>query len=235
MSNHFNLLCINNASILNDNITKFLNELVKEYRNARTPIKSDPRLFRGESRSVASIAEDLLAKAFIDTYKNIDFILINQTITFATEGKRLRIKPDIIFVQDNIIKIMFDLKMDLGYARDNAIENIKRTSERFNEIKKQTVTYWQTIENLPTRKELTFSDRSKYAYIVVSDRNIALEQYKSIEKYGKGTGFFTFVRGEHPNQYKITIEQILDNLSKALDCDEIKSLNELICQCLTNP
>ena len=49
-------------------------------------------------------------------------IYINQTITTGTGTNRVRLKPDLVVVQNKIIFALLDLKMDLGYKRDTIPE-----------------------------------------------------------------------------------------------------------------
>jgi len=70
---------------------EFVGEVVNRYVQSRQPIRPHPKLFRGESRSVASETEDLLAYYLVSRIPTIKRIFINQPLTANSKKNSSRI------------------------------------------------------------------------------------------------------------------------------------------------
>lgn len=200
---------------------EFIESVVDAYRAARVPIQPHPKLSRGESRAIASETEDRFAYFLIDRLKNVDHILINQTITSVLNGAKERIKPDLVICRGEEIRLLIDLKMDLGYNRTGLSDSMKKMDERMLKIRGQKFSLWEKVGEGRRRLERTLSKNAKYVFVVISDQNIKKNQFAEIEAAGAklaNTALFVLLRGIHPNAYgqsrSDTVLKVKQHISK---------------------
>jgi hypothetical protein len=155
---------------------RFIESLVDAYRAARLPVQPHPKLSRGESRAIASEAEDRFAYYLIDRLKNVGHIFINQTITSVSNGAKKRIKPDLVICHGEEIRVLIDLKTDLGYQRRQFSDSMKKVDELISKIRGQKISLWKKVGEGRERLERTLSKSAKYVLVVVSDQNINKKQ-----------------------------------------------------------
>jgi len=182
--------------------SKFIESLVKAYRNAKVPLQWHPKLSRGESRSIASEAEDRFAYYLIERLKIIDHIFINQTLTSLLNGREERINPDLVICRGDEIRMLIDLKMDLGYQRKEFSDSMKKIEKLVKKLRGQKFSLWKKVGYVRERLEKTLSINAKYVFVVISDKNIDSKQFESIEMLASkfnNTELFVLLRGIHLN------------------------------------
>lgn len=187
------------------NPREFVQEIIDRYHKAREPVLPHDRIFRGESRSIASETEDIFARYLIERLPGC-VIFINQTITTGTGAKRIRIKPDLVIVQQNTICAILDLKMDLGYSRKVFPEFWKTRDDQILDLRNKDFSLYQKKgayrEHLPP---LRFLPSARLFFVLVSDQNIASSLLAPITlKKGKmrNSDLFILTRNLHPNTYE---------------------------------
>lgn len=210
---------------------QFIESLVKAYRAARVPVRRHPKLSRGESRAIASEAEDLFAYYLIGRLKNVDHIFINQTITSVSNGMRKRIKPDLVICRGEEIRVLVDLKMDLGYKRTEFSDSMKKVDKLIPKLRGQQFSLWKKVGEGRERLERIFSKRAKYVFVVVSDQNINKKQFTEIEKAAskfKNTSLFVLSRGMHPNVYGQSRDDTIAKMKQHICNESFQKLAALV-------
>lgn len=197
-----------------------VDQLIKEihtlYVQARYPIFRNKKLkhkrvFRGESRSISSYVEDLFAKYLIEKLPPDTNLFINQIISSGSKSKRIRIKPDIMIVRDDEIKAIIDLKMDLGYNRKEFPKFWKKKDAQISSIHGMTFSFYKKNEIEKTHSEISFSQKAKLFFIVISDGNMKEKYSTAIKKYKgkmKFSDIYFLLEGIHPNDPEITLKQL---------------------------
>jgi hypothetical protein len=187
---------------------EFINRIRKEYLRARKVLIDDSKITRGTSHSISSLSEDVFAKYISDLISDDYEIWIDPQISVTnirnTSGKRVKtFRPDICVYNKNKKKVdlIFDLKMDLGYKRNEFINYSNKRYEEINEIRQQEGTWNKNDSKL----QFTFSESLQWNYVVLSEGNITKEQMQIIKDYFKGSKYSKLSilsSGEHLNSYK---------------------------------
>lgn len=183
----------------------FVRRTIGLYHGARHPLFPLPRrIYRGESRSISSQTEDLFARYLADILPDDTTLYINQIITSGAKASRYRVKPDVIVARGKQIVALFDLKMDLGYHRNDFLT--------FWSAKDRLMTSLHGLEFSLFRKEqsgkmplrLTMCKQARLFFVLVSGQNINPNDLDSLLNH-KGTmrnsNLFVLTRGSHPNIY----------------------------------
>jgi len=121
---------------------ELIREIISLYHSARILLYPHERLFRGESRPIASQTEDLFARYLIDRLPNDVVIYVNQTITTVNNNGRIRIKPDLIVTRGQSITAILDLKMDLGYRRNEFPDFWLNADQLIPSLRNKTFSMW---------------------------------------------------------------------------------------------
>jgi hypothetical protein len=210
---------------------KFIESLVDAYRAARMPVQPHPKLSRGESRAIASETEDRFAYYLIGRLKNADHIFINQTITSVSNGAKERIKPDIVIYRGEEIRVLIDLKMDLGYKRTVFSESMKEVDKLISELRGHKFSLWKKVGEGRERLERTFSKNAMYVFVIISDQNINKKKFTEIEEAGlklNNTALFVLLRGIHPNVYGQSRDDTIAKMKQHICNESFKKLDTLI-------
>ena len=215
---------------------QFIESIVDAYRAARVPVQPHPKLSRGESRAIASEAEDRFAYYLIDRLKSMDHIFINQPITSVLNGEKERIKPDLAICHGEEIRVLIDLKMDIGYKRTEFLDSMKKVDKLISEIRGQKFSLWKKVGEGRERLERTLSKNAKYVFVVISDQNINKKQFTEIEKSGSklnNTALFVLLRGVHPNVYGQSRDDTVAQMKQHICNESFQKLDVLLKQSLT--
>lgn len=210
---------------------QFIESIVDAYRAARIPIVPHPRISRGESRSIASETEDRLAQYLVTTVPSIEHIYINQTLTSISKGTDARIKPDLVICVDGKIRLLIDLKMDLGYNRNGFPDAIRKADTIAAAFQGQAVSMWQKVGHKRERLEKTFSDTVKYVFFVVSDQNIDKNLFAAAELVAsqlQNTALLVLLPGIHPNKYGKGRDEALKDVLAHINLNSFSELKSLI-------
>ncbi|WP_367391686.1 hypothetical protein [Lewinella sp. LCG006] len=117
---------------------QFIDAIIEMYQGAKK-LNFDHQpytIWRGVSRSVSGLAEDLFA-LFVARELNDDSLefIIDKTMSIETlEGKNISFRPDLAIVKKGVITHILDMKMDMGYKR-----RFHETPEFKKEEKKMTI------------------------------------------------------------------------------------------------
>jgi hypothetical protein len=217
------------AQIMTPN--QFIGSLVDAYRNARVPVLQHPKLSRGESRAIASEAEDRFAHYLIGRLTRADHIFINQTITSVAGGARQRIKPDLAICRGDEIRALIDLKMDLGRQRITFADVWKARDVKMADLRGRTFSLWKKEGERRKRIEKTQSQNAKYLFVLISDQNINAAQFKRIEEAGcalRNSRLFVLIRGMYPNAYGRTRETTVRQIRRHICLDEFDKLDKVL-------
>ena len=193
--------------------TAFTTTLVDAYQLARRPLHQNDKLHRGESRSVASEIEDLLAFYLVDNLPLIDDIRINQPMSIIVKKRRKTIKPDLVVIRDGAIRVLVDVKMDLGYKRDGIASTFSKASGHIKAMRGQTAKYWDSKRSAGgVQRPVMVCPDAAYIFVVVSYQNISKIAYSKVEAAAHrvhNISLHTLVRGVHPNDYALSAADIL--------------------------
>jgi hypothetical protein len=206
---------------------KLIREIIFLYLKARTPIYPHKRIFRGESRSISSEVEDLFAKYLIEVLPQDTELFINQTITTGTKVQRLRVQPDIVVVRRDKIKAILDLKMDLGYKRDEFPKYWDKRDALIPKMRGKIFSLFQKNGNNKSQQYLEFYDKAKLFFILISDKNINPSQLSEVRKRQgkkKYSEPYILTHKIHPNTYDKSINELIRIID--IDNKSFKKLNK---------
>jgi hypothetical protein len=192
--------------------SEFTIALVDAYQRARLPLYPSNKLQRGESRSVASEVEDLLARYLVDEVSQIDRIRINQPMSISVHDRRTAIKPDLVVIRNDAVRALVDVKMDLGYKREEILNTFSKASARTLAMRGQWTTFWDGRSSSGgVQRRLRCATAAVYVFVVVSDQNIKRDAYSKIEAAAQrddALRLHTLLRGIHPNDHRFPAADI---------------------------
>lgn len=211
---------------------EFVNKIKKAYDDAaKSAYPVEGRIIRGTQKSISALSEDLFAKYVSELIPDRYEIWIDPQISVIgkrnkTGKKNLLIRPDVCVYDKakNEIKLIFDLKMDLGYHRSGFTDFAFNRYDELNDAK-TSIGKWRD-------KEFQFSKDLIWNFIVINEGNININVLKKIKNdiENKGRiGFFTLVSGDHLNRAERKNEKNKSEINKA-DFDEIEKLIKNKCK-----
>lgn len=177
---------------------EFVNQVVDAYRKSRVSLHEHSKVRRGESRSIASETEDLLAYYLVTRMPEIDEILINQPL--RTLGQS--IKPDLVICRHSQIYAFVDVKMDLGYKRDSFDDTLRQKDVGMAQMRNAVFTYKPKSEGKRAQITLPLAQNAKYLFVIVSSQNVSPSRFSVFEKSAPSLSnieFYVLTRGYHPN------------------------------------
>ena len=190
------------------------------YQETQTNKRIGKRIFRGTGGSIATQAEDLFALWLDSNISDKSLkILVNTRISLDKPGapggrkkpKMLYFKPDICVIDSRgTVRLLCELKMDMGYVRDFTDYAWKRSKE-LDPYKGGSAHFMMEDKEQP----VFFPETIIWHYIVFSEKNIGTEKRKKIEQAfreqnAKGR-LFILSRGEHLN--KLKAKYLVDNVT----------------------
>jgi hypothetical protein len=178
---------------------EFIGRVVEAYCKARAPLHQHPKLSRGESRSVASEVEDLLAYYLVLRVPAIDRVFINQLLMRRGHP---RLKPDLVICRQSQICALVDVKMDLGYKRDTFDSMLRQADAGMAGLRGQVVSLQVKDGIKRTRLELPLAHGAKYLFAVVSALNVKPSLFKEFEERAaslRNISLHVLTRRCHPN------------------------------------
>lgn len=203
------------------NNTEFILGVIDLYHNARLSKFKNEKVRRGRSRSVPSDTEDLFAN-FLFEKIHCDLIYVDQPITL--DGAKKQFYPDIVVVKDGVIKAFCDLKMDLGWKRNDLYNFCKKLKEDLRGIKGKKC----KIRDGVTKEDkwLNIDNEVSFNIVIVSGKNITsdkMEKHKNnIQLLGRDVELFILSDKKHPNKYGYKPDELIE-LMKVND-DEFERL-----------
>ena len=197
------------------NADELASRIISEYRQARVPVVPSPgRLYRGESRSVSSIIEDVIAYALSAYLPKSIKILINQPMRF----NGILIKPDLTIVKGDTIIQLCDIKMDLGYKRSSFLPWLQTWGDLMRALRSQTTSIRLKDNGEYTQSVLTLqmSAAACFNVFLVSDRNISKQSLQTIRQATESIHccrLFVFSSEVHPNAYRVSESDLIKQIT----------------------
>ena len=193
---------------------QFLLQVIELYHKARKPIFHNSKIKRGRSNSIASAVEDLFAKFLIDKIR-CDAIYIDQPISVV--GFKSQIYPDLVIVRKNKIIALCDIKMDLGFKRNEFYNFCKKQAKLLNKYRGSKCKIKIRNGLMKEDKYLTIDKKATLNIVIVSNRNInqtILEKHiKDVKNLGSNSGIEVFVLFQgHPNESGYTIGELMKRI-----------------------
>ncbi|HLE22008.1 MAG TPA: hypothetical protein VJB88_12905, partial [Vicinamibacteria bacterium] len=158
---------------------------------------------------------DLLAYYLVTRVPSIDRIFINQPMTIGRKSVRERLKPDLVICKPSEVCALVDVKMDLGYQRDDFGPSLRKKNRLMTRLRGQKFRLLARKGNGRDPITLRLSPRAKYLSVVISDRNIAPAHFNEIEKSAASLGataLYVLTRDCHPNEYGFSKKQIMKKI-----------------------
>jgi hypothetical protein len=184
-----------------DKVTKQLvNDIVRDYFNARKIVVPSDRISRGISRVISSFTEERIAYWCIQKFgEQIHHIYVDQDLW---NGPEHLARPDLVVLgksakgQEPTIRLMVDVKMDLGHCRDtiagkdgntnyglvgsakSLLETLK--NPRFDGV--QISTTGKNGKKTRSDQKIRVSKNCVYVFLVVSGLNIGRDRKSLAEE-----------------------------------------------------
>jgi hypothetical protein len=190
----------------------FMIKVRELYQQAKIPKYYHPKIHRGRSHSISAIAEDLVA-AFIAFNLCEDFdIYVDQPITVVDQ--KTTIYPDISIITHNMLLNIIDVKMDLGWKRDQLAAMCSQHSNLVNNIRSKKGKMKDGITKKTS--SISIGKDCRYHILIISGCNITkkqlIEQRELSKNYEPDVYCHVLSGGEHPNEYNITDDDLWDKL-----------------------
>ena len=137
-------------------------------------------------------------------------------------------KPDIIVVRQNKIKAILDLKMDLGYKRNEFPKYWDERDALIPKMRRKSFSFFQKSGSNKLRQVLEFSERGKLFFVVISNQNINPTQlYEVIKRQGKKKYSETYIlsKGIHPNAFGISIAELRRRYCQAFCVNSLEGIS----------
>jgi hypothetical protein len=128
------------------------------YGKAHDPLSPHPTWARGESRSVASEAEDLLAYYLVSRLPSIGRVFINQPLIRRGHP---RLKPDLVICRRSESCALVDVKMDRGDKRDGFASTLCETDARMAQLRGAVLELWTGGRTARRRVELRLAPHAR--------------------------------------------------------------------------
>tara|TARA_B110001469_G_C9516732_1_gene257322 strand:+ start:162 stop:821 length:660 start_codon:yes stop_codon:yes gene_type:complete len=207
----------------------FINEIVNYYKQSRklTVDTNDFNIWRGVSHSISSLSEDLFALmiALELNDKGLEFV-VDKTFTLRMfDGQTIQFRPDLAVIKGGEIRVIIDLKMDMGYKRNyHETEAFEKEADKFNLLRLgeyESISYAKDKRRIPVTVSLCIKNQ----IVVISEKNEGKAENREsmINKISAldWINIYYLSGGVHPNTYdvatlkKLTVNQPeFDRLSR---------------------
>ena len=210
-------------------LKQFVEGIVDDYHNARSTLNPHPKLSRGVSRIISSATEERLAHYLINRHGDIDHIYLDQGI--STPDQKLT-KPDLVICKNHAIKMLIDVKMDLGHKRTDFVYMLKSASSYVQSVSEKSCWVNAREGNTRRKENLSFSKNLHYVFFVISGQNIQAENFQSLEEEAKEhsthVSLITLIRNGHPNESKISIDCAKQKMLSEVNVHALQQLSSIV-------
>lgn len=193
-------------------LEEFFKNIRNEYEKARTVVVGDGKnIFRGRSHCISAIAEDLFAELICDCVGNDLYYFVDQPIRCKMNHLNQTYCPDLAVCEkkdDNkyFICYMMDLKMDVGWVRNDIDEKLKQLKEAADNITNAVELGGRHGKNKD--EELLFEAYPDLCYdmVIVSAENAGSKSKSKelIDRSDSNDNIWVLSSGVHPNSYDKT-------------------------------
>lgn len=213
-------------------LSKLICGIVDDYFAARDPVRANVKLVRGVARITSSLAEERIAEYVLEKNPNISKIYIDQGINIA--GERLH-KPDLVICVGNEVRVLVDVKMDLGHIRTDFHE-LAKNANKFIQCARNAGTCSANIRPYKegSKKEkiqLSISKEIHHVFFIVSGGNISPTQFTSQINQTKNLNnisTFTLFPGDHANDQFKSRDETVAKLVNSVDFKALQEFDDLL-------
>jgi hypothetical protein len=187
-----------------DDLISQIFDLYTEAREFSFEDKSG-RIERGRNHPVSSKAEDLLALVLMNNLSKKFTYKVDQPITVGNQT----IYPDITIMKKNEVINFVDLKLDIGWKRNDFSHFLEEIDERTKKYQGMSA----RMKNGKTKEieTIKISETCKNHIVIISGTNIKKERLLShvnAAKKLKNTITYILSHDVHPNTYKWSLDDI---------------------------
>lgn len=183
-------------------IKSFATKVVNLFQSRKDSKRIKPRITRGRAIDCSSEIEELFAIAISEIIPKKYSLFIDYPLSIKKSNKTLVIYPDISLVEDNILKGIVEIKIDLGYLKKAWIKNSNSIYQSI--IKSKSIKYRKHVGQPNKEKDLlTVSPKLKRSVIVLTGKNAhnKLESFTNTQ-----SDCFVIFPSHHPNTSKVSKE-----------------------------
>lgn len=182
-----------------------------ERKGDKEIVKEAPgRVVRGTIPAVASKFEDefgiFLYKLLGDEYT----ILIDYPIRIKGDG---RITPDVVVVKDGTIRLILELKNDLGYEKSDWRGKRDKLIERLNKVNTVTYSEYNSATRTKTDKTLNVPNDIPFGTVILCQKNgrkrvlDVIVEYKNANCRGDKVPYFILMKDKDTHANDILFEE----------------------------
>lgn len=207
-------------------LEKFLKNIRNEYEKARTAaVGEEKNIFRGRSRCISAIAEDLFAELISHCVGSDLYYFIDQPIKCEMTDKKKIHCPDLLVCKKNAeneysIRCILDLKMDVGWFRNSISDVLQKLADAASDMKHADELSGK--DGKDKDKDLIFKTCSDlyYAMVTVTAKNSGKKDKATelCDMSGKDDNVWVLSSGDHPNSYdeSVNFECRYDDFDKLI-------------------
>jgi hypothetical protein len=182
------------------NYPEFVRSAVQLFQCRKKAKRISERVFRGRAAKCDSDIEDLIAKAISGFLPQKYTLLVDQPISFSVrEGSRKKTNyPDICVIQDNHLMGIVEVKIDLGYLKQDWV---RENNIRLEELRGAASLSYNKDVGTPERcpQSLKPAQQVLSSVVVLTGKNA----HGRMELFGKQDDCFILIPDHHPNSHKI--------------------------------
>ena len=195
-------------------IENFILGIIKAYNEARKSRPANSKIHRGRSHSISSIAEDLFANYLVANDEKIELIFVDQPIYL--KAIKQFFYPDITIVKKGAITAFMDLKMDLGWSRNELVKLCIKHGQTVLNAKGEECNVKDGITKLS--RPLKISKRVTYSVVIINRRNSGNNldsQAQDVKKLRPSIDLFLLCNSTsyHTNRYNVKPRELVDKLA----------------------
>lgn len=178
------------------------------------------RLIRGTITPVAHYFEDEIGRFLYRILDEKYSVMVDYPILFP--GRNNRITPDILIVESNTIVMILELKVDLGYEKENWRVKKEKNIKKINTYK-NNLSYKELNEGRKENAKIDIIEDVPYGTIVLSQKNGGKKSEEIINECqskncqaGENVPYFHLIKDKkkHPNDFisKNQVDNYFENL-----------------------
>lgn len=203
-----------------DSLGRFLAAIRNAYKDAREPLCSSEcaaQIERGRNRTISAIAEDYFAELLCKSLNNDALhFFVDQPLSGAVQ----QIFPDVIVARKRQgendqyeILYLLDLKMDIGYFREEYRENAEKLKDKLDVIRetakngklsgKHGNKKLSKVDKSAPRAYFTVSPYASYDMVIITTENASRKKEEELNALSSNpnTNIWALSKDVHLNEY----------------------------------